>query len=159
MLPKKNRFFTEERTALIIRWWAAAAVYFFIGWGTNLGFQTTSIDFIFFLTIGIGVFEMFVVGPVIRNMFRTREGLRWRDMNLKQRVLARLGVFARSYLLVLLVFQTYKIINVSAIALLELSEEAVFLPGEPILFGVFYIAYYIIFTKLVESVRRRMEAL
>lgn len=152
----KRRFFTEERTALIIRWWAAAAIYFFVGWGTNLGYQTTSIDFIFFLSLAIGITEMLIVRPLLRNMFRTREGMRWREMNLRQRVLSRLGVFARTYLLVVLVYQTYKVINVLAITLLGLSNEAVFLPGEPIFFGLFYIFFYIIFDQLVQSIRTRM---
>jgi hypothetical protein len=138
----KKRFFTEERLANIFRWWSASAVYYFVGWGTGLGGQDTVIDMVFFLGLAIGITEMLIVNPVIRHMFRTSEFLNFRDKSLKQRVLYRLGTILRSMFLVILIVITYDVINVMAIALFSLHPDQVFLPGEPILFGIFYVVFY-----------------
>ena len=62
-------FFTERRIALIMRWWAAGAVYFFFGWGTNLGNQSSLIDFVFSLGVAMGLLNMVVVHPVLKMAF------------------------------------------------------------------------------------------
>ena len=38
-----------------------------------------------------------------------------------------------------------------------LEPEAVFLPGEPILFGIFYLIYYSLIIGLSLNVKRRMK--
>lgn len=154
---KKRRFFTEERFAGIVRWWSAAAVYFFIGWGTGLGAQNNIIDFVFYLGVGIGVMEMFVVMPIIRNMFNTREGFYWRQKSLWQKVSARLQVFFKSLIIMILVVLTYDVINVMAIKVFALEADQVFLPGEPIIFGLFYLAYYTLITGMVVRLKDRIK--
>ena len=154
---EKKRFFTEERLAGIIRWWSAAAVYFFVGWGTGLGAQSSIIDFVFFLGLGVAISEMFVVMPIIRNMFNTREGFYWRQKSLWEKVGTRLLVFLRSIALMMLIVVTYDVINIMAIRLLALDPEKVFLPGEPILFGLFYIGYYTLFTGMLRRFKDRTK--
>lgn len=154
---QKKRFFTEERFAGIIRWWSAAAVYFFIGWGTGLGAQNSIIDFVFFLGLGIGIIEMFVVMPIIRNMFNTREGFYWRQKSLWQKVGERLKVFVRSLLIMILIVLTYDVINIAAIRLLALEADQVFLPGEPIIFGLFYIGFYTLITGMIGRIKDRTK--
>lgn len=154
---KKKRFFTEERFAGIVRWWSAAAVYFFIGWGTGLGAQSSIIDFVFFLGIGIGIMEMFVIMPIIRNMFTTNEGFYWRQKTMWQKVGARLQVFLRSLLIMILVVLTYDVINILAIRLFALDPDKVFLPGEPIIFGLFYIGFYTLITGLTRRFKDRIK--
>ena len=63
-----QKIFTDRTLSLIARWWAAGAVYFFIGWGTNLGRQESIIDFVFFLGLAMGIFNAFIVNPAL-NMF------------------------------------------------------------------------------------------
>jgi len=155
---KKARFFTEERVAGIFRWWMAAAVYFFIGWGTGLGNQNSVIDFVFFLGVTIGIAEMFVISPVIRAMLNTREGFYWRQKSLRQKVGIRLMVFLRSFVIVCFIVLTYNVINMGAIRLGGLDPRTVFLPGEPIMFGIFYIIYFTLITgftrRLGETVQK-----
>jgi len=148
---KKARFFTEERFAGIVRWWSAAAVYFFVGWGTSLGSQTSVIDFVFFLGLAIGIVEMFIVAPIIRNMFNTREGFYWRQKTVWQQAGIRLVIVFRSMFIVSMIVLTYDVINIAAIRIVGLHPDTVLVPGEPILFGIFYLVYF----TLLASITRR----
>lgn len=152
---KKRKFFTEERFANIIRWWAAAAVYFFVGWGTSLGSQTNIIDFVFFLGLAIGIAEMFIVAPIIRNMFNTSEGFYWRQKTVWQQAGTRLIIVFRSIFLMTLIVVTYDAINMAAIRIGGLHPDTVLLPGEPVLFGIFYLMYF----TLITSMTRRFKVM
>lgn len=152
-----KKFFTDERLARIFRWWAASAIYFFVGWGTNVGAQSTMIDFVFFLGIAIGLFEMFVVNPVVNSMFNVRNPIRFSDKSIMKKVIYRLRYFAKTFIIIIFVVITYDIINYTAIIVRGLDSEAVFLPGEPIMFGIFYIIYYILIEGLGLSIKRRMK--
>lgn len=154
---QKRRFLSEKHLANIFRWWSASAVYFFIGWGTGLGNQTTMIDFVFFLSIAIGLSEMFIVNPVIARMFNTPDSVHFRDQAVLKRVGYRLRYFLRVLINMVLVVLLYDIINLSAIALLGLENDVVFLPGEPIFFGIFYMLFYLLIDKFIRSVKKRVK--
>ncbi len=155
----KKRFFNEERMANIFRWWCASAVYYFVGWGTNLGRQDTVIDMVFFLGIAIGITEMVLVNPVIRHMFNTKEFANFRKKSLKERVTYRLVTIFKAMLIVTLVVLTYDIINIMAIALMSLPTDQVFLPGEPVFFGIFYVLFYSLLRSVVARFKRKVEQL
>jgi hypothetical protein len=55
---------------------------------------------------------------------------------------------------VFLVALIYLAINKAAISLFDLSPEAVFLPGEPILFGLFYMIVWIILDALTKKFKK-----
>ncbi len=152
-----KKLFTERQIAGMVRFWAAAAAYYFIGWGTGLGAQTNIIDFVFFLGVGIGIAEMFIVKPIIIHMFNTDEGFYWRQKSVWQKAASRLLTVFRSMLMVFLIVLTYDAINIAAIRLLNLPADAVFLPGEPIMFGIFYILYYTLLTGMVRRFRYRVK--
>lgn len=154
---KKKKFFTDDVLARIFRWWAASAMYFFVGWGTGVGYQSTVIDFVFFLGVAIAVFEMFVVNPVVNSMFNLKNPIKFSDKAIMKKVLYRLKYIARTIIIVIFVVITYDIINFSAIILFNLPEETVMLAGEPILFGIFYMIYYTLIIGLGLSIKRRMK--
>jgi len=154
---KTKKIFTDDVLARIFRWWAASAIYFFVGWGTSVGFQSTVIDFVFFLGIAIAVFEMFIVNPVVNSMFNLKNPIKFSDKSIMKKVLYRLKYIARTIIILIFVVMTYDIINFSAIILFGLSQETVVLAGEPILFGIFYMIYYTLILGLGTSIRRRMK--
>lgn len=154
---KKRKFFTDDVLARIFRWWAASAMYFFVGWGTSVGFQSTVIDFVFFLGIAIAVFEMFVVNPVVNSMFSLKNPIRYDDTSIMKKVLYRLKYIGKTIIVIVFVVITYDIINFSAIIIFNLPQETVFLAGEPILFGIFYMVYYSLIKGIGLNIARRMK--
>jgi hypothetical protein len=151
-----KKIFTDERIALIVRWWVAGAIYFYIGWGTNLGYQNSLIDFIFFLGLSIGVANILVVDPVIRRMFNLKSNIRYTDISTAQKVKMRLSEIFKSMLIVLIIVLTYMLINILLIKILSLSPDAVPFPGEPISFGILYVFIFILFEKVKNRFERQV---
>jgi hypothetical protein len=151
----------QKRTKIIIfllRWWAVGAVYFFIGWGTNLGKYTSMIDFVIMLGIVIGVFQSFIVFPVLRQMFGYGRRKRMLETTTMERVSDNLLQVVLSIGTVYLVTLVYTMINSLAILIFGLSDTQVFLPGEPILFGLFYVLIAYFFKSFYESIKLRGKA-
>jgi len=149
----------ENRTKLIvflIRWWSIGAVYFFVGWGTNLGSYNHPLDFVLMLGIAIGLFLTFITHPVLRMLYNVNPG-RYLDSTIMEKVSYRLRNVVASIAIVYLVTLIYQIINEGAIQLLGLSQETVFLPGEPILFATFYMIIYSLLIGLIENVKTRSK--
>ena len=153
----RKRWLTDKKIEYILRWWTASAVYFFIGWGTGFGQQSTIIDFVFFLGIALGVFEMFVMNPIINHMLNTGKRKPSKDKTVMQKVFYRLGYFLQIYIILIWIVIVYDVINMVGGALMGLEADQVFLPGEPILFGVFYIVTYILIESLKAKVRRSRQ--
>lgn len=147
MTKKKSKFtFTEEMKATLFQWWIVGAVYFFIGFGTAIP-QTGAIDFIFFLGIGIGMVHILIYYPIIYNMFTlTRNGKvinqKYFQRTIMQNVLVSLGEVLRCLALTILVYFTYQVINMGLVIIREEPVGTVILPGEPILFAVFFVGYF-----------------
>lgn len=132
---RRNR---DYLIAFLIRWWTAGAVYFFLGWGTRLGTRESSFDLVFFLGLTIGALNSLVVDPVIQMTFGIGNAKPYREMTTAGRVWRRLATVMQALGVVVLVTLLYQGINVAATHLFTLDEGQVFLPGEPILFGLFY---------------------
>lgn len=152
-----QRIFTDRTLSLIFRWWAAGAVYFFIGWGTNLGQQDSMIDFVFFLGLVMGLFNAFIVNPSLKMVFNiapTRppsENTNW------QRMSDYFVELIKNIFIVFVVAMMYVAINSALIALLDLPETAVPLPGEPILFGLFYVFIYALLEWLTKKTKSALQ--
>ncbi|WZL81184.1 hypothetical protein QBE53_15490 [Vallitaleaceae bacterium 9-2] len=156
-----KKFFDETKVEWLIRFWTAGAVYFFVGWGTNLGGQTSLIDYIFFLGIAIGIFELYITKTIIRHILKSpKEYIRYkqhREKELLQRVVSNLLFLLKSIFIILVVSSIYSSINQLAIYLFELSNDQIFLPGEPILFGVFYTLVYTWIERIIERINCRIK--
>ncbi len=138
---------SDATKVTIARWWFVGAVYFFVAFGTNLGNMISAIDLIFFLGVGIGVANIFVLHPVVYNMFsweRRGESANKAYLNrtIKQNVCHSLVEIFRCLGTVLLVYMVYQGINTALVALLDYPVGTVILPGEPILFAIFFVCIY-----------------
>ena len=140
-------FFTDRRIALIIRWLAAGAIYFCLGWGTSLGTQAAIIDFVFWLGTAMGMFNMLIVNPVLRMGFnigpdsRNTRG----SYSLSQRVSDYLVEIIKNVVIMFIVALIYVGINSAINLAFNLPADNISLPGEPILFGVFYVLVWVLF--------------
>jgi hypothetical protein len=152
----KKKFFTDRRIESIIRFWAAGAIYFFIGWGTGLG-SNSYLDFIFYLGVAMAVFDMFVVNPVIRLMLNVRTTGHYTDVPIHKKVLYRLGYVLKTVIIMLVVSSIYNIINQIAILILDLPDDTTVFPGEPILFGIFYLVVYRLLEGFLNNIKYNMK--
>ena len=147
-----QKIFTDRTLSLIARWWAAGAVYFFIGWGTNLGRQESIIDFVFILGLVMGLFNALILNPALRMFFNIRptrppsENTNW------QRMSDYFVEIIKNIFIVFIVALIYIWINRGLISLFDLSSDAVPLPGEPILFGLFYVLVYVLLEWIVRKI-------
>jgi hypothetical protein len=132
-------FFTDQRSAMLIRWWAAGAVYFFIGWGTSVGRQSM-IDFVFSLGLWMGLFNILIINPSLRSLFNIGPKKRPQHENtFAQRLSDHLVELLKTIFIVFNVAMLYQVINSTIIAARDLSPDTLPLPGEPIMFGIFYV--------------------
>lgn len=142
----------------LIRWWSVGAVYFFIGWGTRLGAYTSSIDFVIMLGISIGLFNTFIVHTALKMLYDIGPDRQYLETTIAEKISYRLRHVVASIGIVYLVTLIYSIINRTAILLLDKPSEYVLLPGEPIIFGLFYMAIYSLFVSLVNSIKKRSQS-
>ena len=148
-----QKYITDRNISLVFRWWAAGAVYFFIGWGTSLGNQQFLIDFVFILGLVMGVFNILIVNPGLRLMFNIGSKRPPRENTGWQRTSDYLVELLKNIFIVLIVALIYLAINRTAIFLFDLSAEAVPLPGEPILFGLFYMIVWVLLDAIAKKVK------
>lgn len=151
MSDKRQRiraFFTDRRISLILRWWAAGAVYFFIGWGTSVGNQTKIIDFVFTLGVVMGIFNMLIVNPGLRMAFNLAPHRRPKSYALSQRVSDYLVEIIKNILIMFVVALIYVAINNTINAIFNLPDTNISVPGEPILFGIFYVLVWVLFEQI-----------
>ena len=146
-------FFTERRLALILRWWAAGAVYFFIGWGTSLGNQALLLDFVFSLGVVMAIFNMLIVNPGLRMAFNIGSKLPPGSNTVSQRVSDYLVEILKNVLIMFVIALIYVALNSAINAAFGLPSDNISVPGEPILFGVFYVLVWVIFGRIWQKIQ------
>lgn len=125
-------------TIFLIRWWAIGAVYFLIGWGTPLGRYNNLIDLIFFLGITIGLVNTFFVNPVLKMLYNVGWHKSYGSSTFGERFICRAKDISLGLVLAIIVMGIYQGINSLAVHMFSYPADKIFLPGEPILFGLFY---------------------
>jgi len=151
-------FFTDWRIALVIRWWAAGAVYFFFGWGTSLGNQTSILDFVFSLGVVMGLFNMLIVNPGLRMAFNIGPDRKAKSLALSQRISDYLVEIIKNVLIVFVIALIYIGINSVINIAFGLPTTNISLPGEPILFGIFYVLVWAIFGWATQRIANTIQA-
>lgn len=141
-------FFTDRRISLILRWWAAGAVYFFIGWGTSVGNQASILDFVFSLGVVMGIFNMLIVNPGLRMAFNIAPSRRPRSNAISQRISDYLVEIIKNILIMFVVALIYVALNSLINAVFNLPAANISVPGEPILFGIFYVLVWVLFERI-----------
>lgn len=153
MKSRLKAFFTDERSALLIRWWAAGAVYFFIGWGTSIG-QQSMIGLILSLSLVMGLFNILIINPGLRLAFNLGPPKRPQHENtVFQRLSDRLVELLKTLFIIATVAMIYVVINSAVILVRDLPSDAIPIPGEPILFGIFYVFVFWCLELLVKKVK------
>lgn len=149
-MDKKRRFrvhLSDNVKAGLLRWWLVGMCYFMIGFGTQIGTQSSPLDLIFFLGVGIGLVTVVIYNPIAYSAFDIVRGGEIVNMARKNRSgaakardnLMEIGV---SLLVVILIYLTYQGINELLVKLLERAEGTVLVPGEPFGFATLYILFY-----------------
>lgn len=126
-----------------IRFWFVGLIYFFVGWGTSLGQNDDPLDLIFVLSLVTAAGHLFIFNPIIYKMFDVqRNGLfvnkKYNERSIFQGVIYNLLEFLKCVFITILVFLTYQLINYLLVDVLKMSQ----LGGEPILYSIFFTAYY-----------------
>ncbi|MBB6479886.1 hypothetical protein [Spirochaeta isovalerica] len=133
-----NKKRKEQIAVFLIRWWSIGAIYFLIGWGTPLGRYNSLIDLIFFLGIAIGLASTFFINPTLHMLY----GIGWHrpygSSTFAQRFVCRAKDITLGFISAIFIMAIYQGINSAAVAFFGYPSDEVFLPGEPILFGLFY---------------------
>lgn len=147
-------FFTDQRSAMVIRWWAAGAVYFFIGWGTPLGRQSM-IGLAFSLGLVMGLLNIWVINPSLRMVFNLGPPKRPQHENtFAQRLSDNLLEMLKTLFIVFTVAMIYHVINSTLVAVGDLPPGTVPFPGEPIMFGIFYVVVFWCLELLIIKIKQ-----
>ena len=147
-------FFTDQRSAMVIRWWVAGAVYFFIGWGTAIG-QQSMVGLAFSLGLVMGLLNILIVNPSLRLLFNIGTNKRPQHENtFIQRVSDNLVELLKALFIIFTIALIYHIINSTLAVVLGLPPDVVLLPGEPIMFGIFYVFVFWCLELLVNKIKK-----
>lgn len=141
----------------LIRWWSGGAIYFLIGWGTQLGRYTSLIDLVFFLGLSIGLANTFIVNPIIKMLFNVGWHKSYGSSTYVERIICRIKDITLGFTVTLSVMFLYNFINGIANKMLNLSEGEIFLPGEPLLYGLFYATIITIIIFILNKIKQRIK--
>ncbi|MBR5090065.1 MAG: hypothetical protein IK093_11625 [Ruminiclostridium sp.] len=138
---------------LFVKFWFAGAVCYFFLWG--LGFYLRGIDLMVVLAIGLGVVTDLMVNRALRH-FETEPGSndKWMMITVRKFWSIFLNVLYAGVLLYC-VFRTYYAINMmlGVNAGVDASQEEAMLGVEPILFGLFYLGFDMLFITIKRTLK------
>lgn len=149
-----KKFWTDYKITRVIKWWLAGAVYFFIAWGTQAGSYDYIYDLLFMLALFLFLAMRFIYMPIVDNMFDLQTEA-YGSKTIRYRVMNNLLNFLWNFVAVLLIMLTYNLLNIALIKLFGLPIDTILVPGEPILFGVFYVTYTSGFEKIRNKIIMR----
>ena len=141
--------------AVLIKTWFAGAVCFFFLWGLGL-YIGNQLDQLLVL----GVAQGFVTDILVNNLFRfyakTPGGNdRWMMFPKKAFITLPLNVLY-AFLLLLCVVTTYNVVNTAIVAVTG-ARDSVPLGVEPVLFGVFMMAWDMLFLAMKRTAKRMLS--
>lgn len=128
--------------ALFLKFWFNGSVYFFFFMGLGNYFRDL-LDQLFILGFALGVFTDILVNNILR-FIASSEGANDRWMMIPQKRLSSLFLnILYAYVVLFFVFMAYNVIN----SVLQ-SGGHTLLGVEPILFGLFYLGFDLLFIKM-----------
>lgn len=130
------------------RWWFVGAIYFMIAWGTNLGQSEDPFDLIFVLAVAIAFGHILIFNPIVYGMFEIeRNGVivnkKYYERTIWEGALIKILEFFHCFVVSILVYLTYELLNRWIIELAHLNENAIPLAGEPFIYATLFLIYYI----------------
>ena len=132
--------------AILIKAWFAGAVCFFVFWGLSM-YITASLDILFIFGMALGIVTDLMTNNILRFIAKTEGALdRWMMFPKKQYVSLFFNIIYAVILLFCVMF-LYNLINYGLTGAAE-TAETVPLSVEPVLFGVFYNAFDLLFLQM-----------
>ncbi len=149
--PEKFKLSSVSK-ALLLKCWFSGAVCYFIVWGLGM-YIPSSLDLYFVTSLAMG----FVVDILENNIFRfiaKEEGEydKWM-MFPKKGYVSLIWNVIYSFLVVFAVYVTYAMINIALLKITGRSDVVLF-AMEPFTFGLFFLAYDLLFIKIKDVVKR-----
>lgn len=149
--PQKFKLSTVSK-ALLLKCWFSGAVCYFIVWGLGM-YIPSSLDLYFVTSLAMG----FVVDILENNIFRfiakeDGEYDRWM-MFPKKGYVSLIWNVIYSFLVVFAVYITYAMINIILLKITGRSDVVLF-AMEPLTFGLFFLAYDLLFIKVKGLVKK-----
>ena len=125
---------------LFVKFWFPAAVCFFFLWGLG-AYVSSTLDLLVITGLALGTVTDLLTNNVLRFVAR-QNGANDKYMMVPRKSFASLPLnILHSGAVLFLVFTAYNAINRALIAFTGAAEDAVPLGVEPILFGLFYLAF------------------
>lgn len=141
---------------LFVKFWFAAAVCFFFIWGLG-GYVADLLDLLFITGIALGVVTDLLTNPVLRFFERTPgANSRWMMVSKKGYISFPLNILY-AYGVLFLVFMLYNVINLVMMGLTG-RTGVIFLGVEPVLFGLFYLGFDLLFIQVKHRIAGHLEA-
>ncbi|MBR4163586.1 MAG: hypothetical protein IKR11_08700 [Solobacterium sp.] len=143
--------------ALLIKFWFAGAVCFFFIWGLGI-YLADVMDLLFVTAVAMGIVTDLLVNNALR-FFAQTEGAndRW-IMVTKRGYISFILNILYAALVVYCVYSLYSLIN-SVFAMILNQPDRVVLGVEPILFGLFYLGFDLLFICLKHYISKHIARL
>ncbi len=146
----------EKVIIAAIRFWVCGSTYFMVGMSNTVLGVKSYIDTLIILSVALIFSNSAIVKPLQFYLFNSI------DTEKTSNLFKLKTVFEDAFIIILCVFfiiNTYYYINIFAIKIFSLPLETVVLPTEPILFGVFFVIYYYLFTFIKKLVMKTLSML
>ena len=128
---------------LLIKWWFAGSVCFFFIWGLSI-YLADTLDLLVVTVIAMGIVTDLLVNNLLRFLAKTKgENDKWIMVTKRGYISFVLNILYAG-LVVFCVYNLYAMIN-SAFAMISNQPDRVVLGVEPILFGLFYLGFDLLF--------------
>lgn len=135
-------------------WFAAAICYFFI-WGLG-GYLSNWLDQLFVVGVAMGLVTDILVNNVIRFMAATEGGNDGWMLFAKKSYLSFLLNLLYGFVITFFVYTIYNVVNLAAMQVTG-NRETLFLPVEPIMFGLFCLGVDAMFLGMKKLFFRILE--
>lgn len=149
--------------AEFFRWWFVGAIYFLVAWGTSLGNHEDVFDLIFWLAVAISFGHILIFNPIVYGMFEIeRNGVivnkKYNERKIWEGALMKILEFFHCFVVSILVFITYELLNRWIIELAHMNKNAIPVQGEPFIYTTLFLIYYNAISFLVNmSIRLVMR--
>lgn len=152
---KHKRKFPSWLKVVLIKFWFSGAVCYFVMWG--LGLTISGLDLIAALAIILGLVNDLMVNNVLRH-FEPFTGAynKWMMFTIKKFWTVFLNVIYASVILFFII-QTYTLINTLLVGSPE-AAETVAVGVEPILFGLLFTGFDILFVTIKNALIKAFKA-
>ena len=154
---KKSKKWPAAVKALLIKAWFAGAVYFFVGWGLFIN-SLDQLDLTLALGLVLGAVTDLMINRILVT-FMDNGGDTYKKyiMFYSKKFYFFWVNILYGVLLSFLIAYTYHAINLIAVRLNDLAENAVVLGAEPILYGIFFTAYDALLVAVKNTIKKRMN--